>query len=279
MESSALDMPSLDWSSVIEPMDYANFTLPSTYADVAPCQVEGQQQLPKSVQCATSIACSKCIDGLAWILPYVCDENISIIDSMSESQYSLHDAVDFLTRIRCLIPESRLVIDSVQTLNHRSAIVNFTFVSLKYIIRGGAKCLETGNKLTRVEITWNKAFLDTLHRIREDFFQGEVTQNGQKADGSEGLHLELSAPEACLRAAAPQNRDETTSAIIQTGVHRREKIWYQKSLYVCFYCETQKSSGSSPADGRVRMRCGCGGKYGDSKPRMHAHWTRVETKN
>ena len=32
-------------------------------------------------------------------------------------------------------------------------------------------------------------------------------------------------------------------------------------------------------DGRVRIRCDCGGKHGDGKSRMHANWRRVEPKS
>jgi len=43
--------------------------------------------------------------------------------------------------------------------------------------------------------------------------------------------------------------------------------------YVCGYCGARKVSTSRSVDGRVRIRCECGGKHGDSKPRMHAKWT------
>ena len=44
-------------------------------------------------------------------------------------------------------------------------------------------------------------------------------------------------------------------------------------VYICDYCQRHKLSASSGQDGRVRIRCVCGGKHGDNTPRMHAKWT------
>jgi len=46
--------------------------------------------------------------------------------------------------------------------------------------------------------------------------------------------------------------------------------------YECGYCGERKISTSTGGDGRVRIRCECGGKHGDLKARMHAKWTLVE---
>jgi len=43
--------------------------------------------------------------------------------------------------------------------------------------------------------------------------------------------------------------------------------------YECGYCGERKISTSTGGDGRVRIRCECGGKHGDLKARMHAKWT------
>jgi len=43
--------------------------------------------------------------------------------------------------------------------------------------------------------------------------------------------------------------------------------------YRCGYCHAIKLSS---AEGRVRIRCGCGGKHQDGKPRMHTNWERVD---
>jgi len=45
--------------------------------------------------------------------------------------------------------------------------------------------------------------------------------------------------------------------------------------FECSYCGTRKISMSTGKDGHVRIRCECGGKHGDSKPRMHAKWKLV----
>merc|ERR1712166_399029 len=44
-------------------------------------------------------------------------------------------------------------------------------------------------------------------------------------------------------------------------------------MYVCNYCGRHKLSASKGQDGRVRIRCECGGKYKDGVPRMHAQWS------
>jgi hypothetical protein len=38
------------------------------------------------------------------------------------------------------------------------------------------------------------------------------------------------------------------------------------------YCKVRKVSTSTGGDGRVRIRCECGGKHSDGQPRMHAKW-------
>jgi len=47
-------------------------------------------------------------------------------------------------------------------------------------------------------------------------------------------------------------------------------------LYRCTYCGKTKSSTSHGGDGRVRIRCKCGGKYADNKDRLHANWKLVD---
>ena len=48
-------------------------------------------------------------------------------------------------------------------------------------------------------------------------------------------------------------------------------------LYACGYCGERKESASCGKDGRVRIRCKCGGRYADGQNRMHAHWKVVLT--
>jgi len=47
--------------------------------------------------------------------------------------------------------------------------------------------------------------------------------------------------------------------------------------YQCGYCKVVKVSTSTGGDGRVRIRCECGGKHQDGKPRMHAKWKLFRT--
>ena len=44
-------------------------------------------------------------------------------------------------------------------------------------------------------------------------------------------------------------------------------------MYVCHYCRRHKLSASKGQDGRVRIRCECGGRHRDGTPRMHAQWS------
>ena len=47
--------------------------------------------------------------------------------------------------------------------------------------------------------------------------------------------------------------------------------------FQCGYCQRVKTSNSEGSDGRTRIRCECGGKRKDGKPRMHANWVRIGT--
>lgn len=48
--------------------------------------------------------------------------------------------------------------------------------------------------------------------------------------------------------------------------------------YQCNYCSRIKKSLSAGTDGRVRIRCDCGGKHQDNTPRMHAMWELCDGK-
>ena len=45
-----------------------------------------------------------------------------------------------------------------------------------------------------------------------------------------------------------------------------------KRTYICKYCGLRKEAAMASADGRVRIRCPCGGKHADGIVRMHANW-------
>jgi len=49
-------------------------------------------------------------------------------------------------------------------------------------------------------------------------------------------------------------------------------------MYQCGYCQSIKTSSSAGADGRVRIRCECGGKHQDGKSRMHANWNPLASR-
>jgi len=49
--------------------------------------------------------------------------------------------------------------------------------------------------------------------------------------------------------------------------------------YRCGYCGLRRTSASSCTDGRVRIRCPCGGLHRDGKPRMHAKWIKLAEKD
>ena len=46
--------------------------------------------------------------------------------------------------------------------------------------------------------------------------------------------------------------------------------------YICSYCKKVKTSTSAGSDGRVRIRCECGGQRMDGKSRLHAAWVAVD---
>lgn len=45
--------------------------------------------------------------------------------------------------------------------------------------------------------------------------------------------------------------------------------------FICGHCGRQKTSSSFCGDGRVRIRCECGGQHKDGVPRMHATWIPI----
>ena len=46
----------------------------------------------------------------------------------------------------------------------------------------------------------------------------------------------------------------------------------QRAVWKCLYCGNCKVSSSLARDGRTRIRCNCGGKFGDGQERLHANW-------
>lgn len=58
----------------------------------------------------------------------------------------------------------------------------------------------------------------------------------------------------------------------QEGPKHGSKVCLRFLEYQCGYCGERKISTSAGGDGRVRIRCDCGGKHQDRVPRMHAKW-------
>lgn len=77
--------------------------------------------------------------------------------------------------------------------------------------------------------------------------------------------------------ASPKKREAPEPTL---PVHRYKRAKAHKGLgteqdYVCGYCSRRRTSTSSSSDGRVRIRCPCGGQHLDGKSRMHATWIAV----
>jgi hypothetical protein len=73
---------------------------------------------------------------------------------------------------------------------------------------------------------------------------------------------------------------EAENARLKKGkrTHDQAEQGHQQTgmLFSCRYCKRKKWSNSCNAqDGRVRIRCECGGKNNDGKPRQHAKWDLV----
>jgi len=75
--------------------------------------------------------------------------------------------------------------------------------------------------------------------------------------------------------ASPQSALEFPSILTPPSILGKRTEREEEPVYSCAYCGTKKTSTSAASDGRVRIRCKCGGKYNDNKPRLHANWKRV----
>lgn len=65
--------------------------------------------------------------------------------------------------------------------------------------------------------------------------------------------------------------------MFHTIAHKPKQGSMSVITYRCGYCGVRKTSTSAGGDGRVRIRCECGGKRRDGKPRMHAMWHPCHT--
>jgi len=66
--------------------------------------------------------------------------------------------------------------------------------------------------------------------------------------------------------------DEAAKGLKREQPAHGDVVCLQYLEYQCGYCKVNKVSTSTGGDGRVRIRCECGGKHQDGQPRMHAKW-------
>jgi len=69
----------------------------------------------------------------------------------------------------------------------------------------------------------------------------------------------------------------STTASFKDGSVQSSFAGQASQAYSCWYCGAKKVSASEGEDGRVRIRCECGGQHGDGIPRMHARWVPLES--
>jgi len=81
-----------------------------------------------------------------------------------------------------------------------------------------------------------------------------------------------------IRRIAPAPKPETATNSCRRSCKRQATdSAVDTRMYVCTYCQRHKTSSSRGQDGRVRIRCACGGKHHDDTPRMHAQWSLLKT--
>lgn len=78
--------------------------------------------------------------------------------------------------------------------------------------------------------------------------------------------------------AEENKRSRSTSDEQQCAYHPPKRMKDKVTRYQCGYCGSIKTSCSQSADGRVRIRCGCGGQHRDNRNRLHATWAVVKNK-
>ena len=91
-------------------------------------------------------------------------------------------------------------------------------------------------------------------------------------------HEQRNRPDA---AALPDSEEmrETNKLTLEMRYNRAKahNALGSEQRYSCTYCSVVKTSASLCADGRVRIRCWCGGHRQDGQKRMHANWKAVDT--
>jgi len=120
--------------------------------------------------------------------------------------------------------------------------------------------------------------------------QWAATQNidGHVSSDTNGLETPIRTDTDALRTPA----DHASSMTVKSsrwkrkteddeGSHNYQRAKAHKGRgseqdYICSYCKKVKTSTSAGSDGRVRIRCECGGQRMDGKSRLHAAWVPVD---
>merc|ERR1711935_459478 len=110
-----------------------------------------------------------------------------------------------------------------------------------------------------------------------------LLSNTQAAAQGSYMQLPAEATQPQLQVASNQSRDASFQPFMRS-IEATEKFLNEASetcelgpslytAYECGYCgQTKLTTAAGSGDGRVRIRCKCGGKRLDGEPRMHAMW-------
>jgi len=116
---------------------------------------------------------------------------------------------------------------------------------------------------------------------------GELSNLVQQGDWLTGVQPTMISAVPLPRKPEPVRIPPVLAVPSEVAVVHREGYMRSKAHeargteqdYRCGYCGHARTSASACSDGRVRIRCACGGKHRDAKPRMHANWKLVEPQN
>lgn len=100
---------------------------------------------------------------------------------------------------------------------------------------------------------------------------------GKKAKGHKRKETRRASDRSVLNTdkyeeKKPENEDDEVNTDEKPAKKSKDNSGCSEGWidYQCSYCGSIKTSTSAGADGRVRIRCECGGKHRDNRPRMHA---------
>ena len=98
---------------------------------------------------------------------------------------------------------------------------------------------------------------------------------------SPSMKVKLAAPVASQLCAKPvATVSSSKSELSIPHLYKRSKAHNGRGTerdYLCAHCGRRKTSSSACSDGRVRIRCECGGHRQDGQPRMHVSWDLVRS--